>query len=200
MNLFKYRGMIKSLKQSLEVVHRTEVVLVINKPYDIRIDGDHELTVQKMVWMQFPEFYENKKDPDVRLRFCHQLDFATSGILCMAFTKKATHEIAQLFEQRTTKKEYIALVFGHVKESSIKIDAPIGQDQSDLRNFKMCIRKDGKSSQTVLNVLKHGYYGQNKVTKVLLTPLTGRTHQLRVHTQSIGHPIVGDYTCIPLLY
>jgi 23S rRNA-/tRNA-specific pseudouridylate synthase len=58
----------------------------------------------------------------------------------------------------------------------------------------MCIDKDGKESQTKVKVLSYGYFNDEKVTKVLLYPHTGRRHQLRVHLQSIGHPILGDYT------
>eukprot|EP01080_Neovahlkampfia_damariscottae_P001275 gene1275-11362_t len=184
-----------NLKTPLDILYKTDSLLVVNKPIDVRIDGEFDLTVAKMVEAQLPEFQKKENDKQFRIRFCHRLDFATSGILCMGFTKKATSSIQQCFESRNTIKQYLALVFGHIKEDKFEIDEKIGEDENDERGFRMTITKNGRDSLTKGVVLSRGIYLKNqKVTKVLLHPHTGRRHQLRVHMKYIGYPIVGDYT------
>lgn len=157
---------------------------------DVRIDGDFDITISKMIQKQFPEYFKIGK-----LRFPHQLDFATSGILCVAFDKKAAASISKCFAERTAKKDYLALVFGHIPVDKFTIDEPVGEDKTDERGFRMCIDKvNGRKSITHGEVLIRGKYNDQLVTKVLLKPTTGRRHQLRVHMKHFGYPIVGDYT------
>ncbi|TRY90734.1 hypothetical protein DNTS_004505 [Danionella cerebrum] len=138
--------------ENLSVVYHSSNYIVINKHWDIRIDSKmwyEKQTVQSQLKHHFPEL----ADPGTYygFRFCHQLDFSTSGALCVALNK-----------------------------------ASAGQA------YRCC--ENPKPSQTELRVLDYGEYDGDPVTKVLLQPLTGRTHQLRVHCSAIGHPIVGDYT------
>ena len=91
----------------------------------------------------------------------------------------------------------MAICFGHIKEAKFKINQPVANDLSDERGFKMCIgdtKNKGKESLTEGEVLEIGYINNVKVTKVLLKPLTGRRHQLRIHMKHYGYPILGDYT------
>lgn len=103
------------------------------------------------------------------------------------------------FKDRTVTKAYIALVRGWVEEETQTLDFPIGKNSSEGKTHMMCIGgtegcENPKPCQTELTVLEYGLYDGDPVTKVLLQPLTGRTHQLRVHCSAIGHPIVGDFT------
>lgn len=92
-----------------EVVHQDADFLVLNKPHDIRMDGDFAVTVEKLVADRFP-----LPDPAQRYRHVHQLDFATSGCLLYGATADSTAAAGLLFEERKTQKEYLALVYGHI--------------------------------------------------------------------------------------
>ncbi|GCC36123.1 hypothetical protein chiPu_0014615 [Chiloscyllium punctatum] len=142
---------------NLCILYQSSDFLVVNKHWDIRIDSKmwyENLTVQSQLKHRFPELV----DPDTYygFRFCHQLDFSTSGALCIAFSKLAAAKAYRCFRDRLVTKVYLAL--------------------------------------TEMVVLARGFYSGDPVTKVLLQPLTGRTHQLRVHCLAVGHPIVGDFT------
>jgi len=117
----------------------------------------------------------------------HRLDMATSGIIVMALNKPAHVAISQQFEKRKTQKQYIARVFGHVKEPQGVIEQPLICDWPNRPKQKID-HENGKPSTTHYQVLS---YGDNS-TLVELTPITGRSHQLRVHMLSLGHPILGD--------
>lgn len=132
-------------------------------------------------------------------RFCHQLDFSTSGALCVALNKAAAGSAYKCFKDRLVTKAYLALVRGHVDQSRMTIRYAIGKNTVEGMTHMMCIEgtegcENPKPCQSELIVLEHGSYSGDPVTKVLLQPLTGRTHQLRVHCSAIGHPIVGDFT------
>ncbi|MGH0142023.1 UNVERIFIED_CONTAM: hypothetical protein FKN15_030022 [Acipenser sinensis] len=132
-------------------------------------------------------------------RCCHQLDFSTSVVLCVALNNSAAGKAYRCFEEQLVTKAYLALVRGHVKSSRMTIDYAIGKNTTEGMTHMMCIEgthgcENPKPCQSGLIVLEYGTYDGDPVTKILLKPLTGRTHQLRVHCNSIGHPIVGDFT------
>eukprot|EP01006_Ploeotia_vitrea_P032009 TRINITY_DN64291_c0_g1_i3.p1 TRINITY_DN64291_c0_g1~~TRINITY_DN64291_c0_g1_i3.p1 ORF type:complete len:244 (-),score=15.21 TRINITY_DN64291_c0_g1_i3:37-768(-) len=178
------------------VIFQTPELLIINKPNDVYIDGEHDnvsLTVQTYVAQEHPKKLENGG----KLRFIHQLDFATSGVLCLGFTRKATGRIGKCFEQRTTTKWYSALVYGHPAQDTAELTWDIAEDPSDERGFRMCIGTDeikGRNALTKVTVVTRGYYRGSAASHVVLQPKTGRRHQLRVHLKEWGHSIVGDYT------
>ncbi|KFO86526.1 RNA pseudouridylate synthase domain-containing protein 1, partial [Buceros rhinoceros silvestris] len=160
-----------------------------NKHWDIRIDSKmwyETLTLQSQLKHRFPEL----ADPDTYygFRFCHQLDFSTSGALGGSAYK--------CFKDRLVTKAYLALVRGHVSQSRMTIRYAIGKNTTEGMTPMMCIGcENPKPCQSELIVLEHGSYSGDPVTKVLLQQLTGRrTHQLRVHCSAIGHPVVGDFT------
>ncbi|XP_056661687.1 RNA pseudouridylate synthase domain-containing protein 1 isoform X2 [Monodelphis domestica] len=155
------------------------------------------LTLQSQLKHHFPEL----ADPDTYygFRFCHQLDFSTSGALCVALNKAAAGRAYKCFKERQVTKAYLALVRGHVQESRMTINHAIGKNTTEGLTHMMCIEgtegcENAKPCLTELTVLERGLYDGDPVSKVLLQPLTGRTHQLRVHCSSSGHPIVGDFT------
>ncbi|KAG7335198.1 hypothetical protein KOW79_001794 [Hemibagrus wyckioides] len=186
--------------ENLCVLYHSADYLVLNKHWDIRIDSklwSETHTVQKQLKHRFPQL----ADPQTHygFRFCHQLDFSTSGALCVALNKAAAGRAYRCFKDRTVTKAYLALVRGTVAESRTMLDAAIGKNTTEGKTHMMCVAgTDGcenpKPSQTLLTVLEYGSYDGEPVTKVLLQPLTGRTHQLRVHCSSVGHAIVGDVT------
>ncbi|KAM9013348.1 RNA pseudouridylate synthase domain-containing protein 1 isoform 2-T3 [Ara ararauna] len=158
---------------NLSILYQSSDFIVVNKHWDVRIDS--------------------------KMWFCHQLDFSTSGALCVALNKAAAGSAYKCFKDRLVTKAYLALVRGHVSQSRMTIRYAIGKNTTEGMTHMMCIDgtegcENPKPCQTELIVLEHGSYSGDPVTKVLLQPLTGRTHQLRVHCSAIGHPIVGDFT------
>ncbi|KAM4635783.1 RNA pseudouridylate synthase domain-containing protein 1 [Polymixia lowei] len=186
--------------ESLRVLYQNDDYIVVDKHWDIRIDSKmwyEKHTVQAQLRHRFPQL----ADPDTYygFRFCHQLDFSTSGALCVALNKAAAGQAYRCFKDRTVTKAYLALVRGWVEEETQTLGFSIGKNTSEGKTHMMCIEgtqgcENPKPCQTEVTVLEFGTYDGEPVTKVLLQPLTGRTHQLRVHCSAMGHPIVGDFT------
>jgi len=120
----------------------------------------------------------------------HRLDFGTSGLMVVALKKEANAHLTKQFQARTVSKTYIAILFGDLKEDHGVIDMPIAK--SDFPYQKACA-ESGKSALSHYRVLtrKIDAVTGAQLTRVLFTPITGRTHQLRVHSREIGHPIIG---------
>jgi 23S rRNA pseudouridine1911/1915/1917 synthase len=116
----------------------------------------------------------------------HRLDRDTSGVIIGARNEETALLLKKQFADRTTKKEYVAVVTGTPKQHEAIIDLPIGRNPSAPSTFR--IDPSGKSAQTKYMVDESG----NDLSLVTLLPRTGRTHQLRVHMQYIGTPILGD--------
>ena len=117
----------------------------------------------------------------------HRLDMDTSGLLLMGKHQEAHRYLSIGFQRRLVHKTYIALLFGHLRLPQGVVDEPLICDWPNRPRQKID-HETGKSSQTNWRVL--GFEGDH--TRVELSPLTGRTHQLRVHMASVGHPILGD--------
>ncbi|XP_023238629.1 RNA pseudouridylate synthase domain-containing protein 1-like [Centruroides sculpturatus] len=184
--------------ENLSVLHQSQHYIVVNKEPDIVINTDfpekHPLTLENQLFKCFPHLVDGK------FRFCHRLDYSTSGAICVAISKHAAREASKAFEKRTVEKYYLALVHGHVNEDLFVIDRMIGNDTRVDFTHRMCTCDKSycdnpKTSVTVVLVLQRGLYNCNcPATKVMMKPITGRRHQLRVHCHDIGHTIIGDYT------
>jgi tRNA pseudouridine32 synthase/23S rRNA pseudouridine746 synthase len=136
--------------------------------------------------------------PDAQV--VHRLDMATSGLLLMARGAEMQRRLSSLFAQRQVQKRYLALVAGRLETPGLDagewalIDLPLAVDWPN-RPRQIIDRERGKPSQTRWRVLAHD--DALDATRVELEPLTGRSHQLRVHLQSLGHPILGDSLYAP---
>ena len=122
--------------------------------------------------------------PDVVV--LHRLDLDTSGLLVMSQSKRATRELNRQFREREVSKEYLATVFGEVKRAKGEIDLALRPDPDD-RPRQVVDEQEGKPALTsykLLQIIKGN-------SQLRLTPVTGRSHQLRVHLASVGHPILG---------
>lgn len=119
----------------------------------------------------------------------HRLDMATSGLMIIALGKENERTLSILFQQRKIDKKYIAIVDGNVSPAAGEIDLPLITDWPNRPKQKVDF-ESGKPSVTRYQVIE--YNSENDSTKIELTPLTGRSHQLRVHMQAIGHAILGD--------
>ncbi|XP_049760047.1 RNA pseudouridylate synthase domain-containing protein 1 isoform X2 [Elephas maximus indicus] len=164
--------------ENLSIVYQSRDFLVVNKHWDVRIDSKtwrETVTLQKQLRHHFPEL----ADPNTYygFRFCHQLDFSTSGALCVALSKAAAGSAYRCFKERRVTKAYLALLRGHVQESRVTISYAIGRSSTEGRAHTMCIEgtpgcENPKPSLTELVVLEHGLYSGDPVSKVLLQPLT----------------------------
>jgi len=117
----------------------------------------------------------------------HRLDRDTSGVMIFALTPYAQRHLGLQFEKRMTRKTYVARVWGVPEQSSGTIDLPLIVDWPN-RPLQMVCHETGKAAQTDWRLLKD----EGETARVRLSPRTGRSHQLRVHMLSLGHPILGD--------
>jgi tRNA pseudouridine32 synthase/23S rRNA pseudouridine746 synthase len=118
----------------------------------------------------------------------HRLDLDTSGVMIFGLTPHAQRHLGRQFEDRQTKKQYLARLWGHLEPKTGRVDLPLIVDWPN-RPRQHVNHETGKPAQTDWRVLRHDPDG---TTRVRLTPLTGRSHQLRVHMMELGHPILGD--------
>jgi tRNA pseudouridine32 synthase/23S rRNA pseudouridine746 synthase len=139
------------------------------------------------------------------VRFAHQLDYATSGILLAATSRAGAAAAARCFADRTARKAYRCIVLGHPRSDAWSVDAAVSYDETDPTGFRM--RCDdagaGKPATTAFRVLSRGacalegpFLGAD-VAHVEARPRTGRRHQIRVHAAASGHPILGDAAYSP---
>lgn len=165
----------------LHVLYQDKHIMVVNKPSGLlSVPGkapEHRDSVMARVQEQFPS-----------AESVHRLDMATSGVIVVALNKPAERELKRQFREREPKKSYIARVWGHLEKDEGLIDLPLICDWPNRPKQKVCF-ETGKSAQTEYFVLNRD---DNNSTRVKLTPITGRSHQLRVHMLALGHPILGD--------
>lgn len=164
----------------LDIVYQDDDIVVLNKNSGLlSVPGrlpEHQDCLQNRV---------NRVLPSATI--VHRLDMATSGLLLMALNKAAHVEISRQFEKRETQKSYIARVYGHIADLKGSVDLPLICDWPNRPKQKVD-HENGKKALTHYQVLSTN----NHSTLVELTPVTGRSHQLRVHMLAIGHPILGD--------
>lgn len=172
----------------LNIIWEDENMAVINKPSGILTHPTSLEINGTIVNALLYKFGENLSDiyGDMRRGIVHRLDRNTSGLLMVAKNNK-THEflVNEMKEKRFIKK-YLAVVKGLVERDEFEINAPIGRHLT--QPHKQTVREDGKESLTLVKVLKRF----NEASLVELTLVTGRTHQIRVHMASIGHPVFND--------
>lgn len=167
------------------VIRETASAIVLNKPPGLATQGGSKTT--KHVDGLLDAFVETEKTP--RPRLVHRLDKDTSGVLLIARTPGSAASFSKRFAGRSARKVYWALVVGKPQLSEGVIDAPLAK-QPGTGGEKMHIdEENGAAAKTRYRVVDSA--GQ-RASWVELEPLTGRTHQLRVHMAAIGHPIVGD--------
>lgn len=179
---------VKAENIPLEIVYQDEYLAVINKP-------------QGMVVHQASSYRKNDTlvnallynldslssiNGVIRPGIVHRLDKDTSGLIVVAKNDEAHKSLASQIEKKTARRIYIGLCDGNFKEDEGTVDAPIARSKKDRK--KMAIDKDGRRAVTHFKVLER--YGKYTIVRFELE--TGRTHQIRVHSASLHHPIVGD--------
>ncbi len=172
-------------EKTLPVVYEDEHVVVINKPAGVLTHAKGAMTEEYSV-AEFVRPRMNEPDDTNRPGIVHRLDRATSGIIICAKDGEAKTLLQKQFQDRKAHKTYLAVVKGTPKLPEAKIDLPIGRNPKAPSSFK--IDPKGKSAVTNYRVLA----SDGKYSVLELKPITGRTHQLRVHLAYINCPIVGD--------
>ncbi|NTV10393.1 MAG: RNA pseudouridine synthase [Zoogloea sp.] len=167
---------------ALDVVHADESLLVVNKPSGLlSVPGRGEGKQDCMASRVQAEFAD--------ALIVHRLDMATSGLLVMARGAAVHRQLSLLFQGREVDKRYLAVVAGRMAREGGEVDLPLVTDWPNRPRQKVDF-DIGKPSLTRYRVLD--YDASLDATRVELEPLTGRSHQLRVHMLSLGHPILGD--------
>lgn len=174
------------------VVHVDDHLIVVDKPAGLVVHpgaGNPDRTLVNGLLARFPELADVGESH--RPGIVHRLDLGTSGLLAVARTQRAYHELVDALSNRDVGRVYRALVWGHPANSHGVIDAPIGRDHRDPQ--RMAVVVDGKPARTRYQVL-HQWRTPVEVSSLECRLESGRTHQIRVHLAAIGHPVVGDGT------
>ena len=173
---------------TIEILYQDEHLVLINKPSGLlSLSGKNPQNLDSVHYRLVQAF------PGCTL--IHRLDFGTSGLMVIARNKTINAALCQQFSQRTVTKIYSALLCGHLEDNEGVIDAPIAKDPALFPLMSICAIT-GKPARSRYRVIERFYrVGEDgtelPLTRVELTPETGRTHQLRIHCQQLGHPILG---------
>ncbi|MBO0725013.1 MAG: RluA family pseudouridine synthase [Blastocatellia bacterium] len=172
----------------LDILFEDEQIIAVNKPAGLLT---HPSNTEKsgaltnaLAW----HFWQTAGEP-IRPGLVHRLDRNTSGVMVIAKTPRAHRTLSKHFRERWVKKFYLALVSGRVEKDSGEIEAPIGSDPKVWPHWRVIPESEGGKPARTLYRVKRRFKAH---TLLELEPLTGRTHQLRIHCDLIGHPIVGD--------
>ena len=171
----------------LEIIYQDDYLLALNKPAGLlSVPGNTEQKQDSLASRVQKEF------PDALT--VHRLDMCTSGIMLMALGKDAHRQLSMMFEQRKIKKRYVAIVDGKPEPPAGEINLPLITDWPNRPKQKID-HEIGKPSCTRFKVIS--FDDEDNSSRVELEPVTGRSHQLRVHMQTQGHTILGDKLYAP---
>ena len=163
----------------IRLIYEDTDLLLVDKPHHLlSVPGRHPLNHDSLIRRLQPRY------PDVQA--VHRLDLDTSGLMVVPKRRESLSELARQFQRRQIDKEYTAIVWGEVAEDRGSIELPIATDWPNRPKQIICEER-GKHALTHFEVLKRGY---NR-SLIKLKPVTGRSHQLRIHMQSLGYPIIG---------
>ncbi|MCO4757297.1 MAG: RluA family pseudouridine synthase [Oceanospirillaceae bacterium] len=163
-----------------EIIFSDDQLVIVNKPADLLSVPGRGEDKQDCVWRRVQQSFPTA-------RIVHRLDYATSGLMVLALNADSHRRLSTEFQERRTQKSYQAIVYGTLKEETGEVTEPLRCDW-DNRPLQIVDYEYGKNAHTRWKKLRDEPNG----TRVQLTPITGRSHQLRVHMQFLGHPIIGD--------
>jgi 23S rRNA pseudouridine1911/1915/1917 synthase len=174
----------------LLIIYEDQNVIVINKPVGILTHSKGSLNTEGTVASFLLPKIADKELTGNRAGIVHRLDRATSGVIIVAKNAEALKHLQKQFAQRKTKKTYIAVAEGWPEPAEAIIDAPIERNPKKPQTFR--VGPTGKTAQTQYKTIDRFEKNGQQYALLELKPVTGRTHQLRVHLAFIGHPILGD--------
>lgn len=166
-------------QEEIRILYEDADLLMVRKPHLLlSIPGRHRLNKDCLI-TRLQATYPTAS-------IVHRLDLDTSGILAIPLNPQTHAHISRQFQLREVHKTYHAIVYGQLEQDEGEIDLPIATDWSNRPLQKIC-HEQGKSALTRYQVLERG----TQSSRLLLKPVTGRRHQLRIHLSEIGHPILG---------
>ncbi len=171
----------------VEIVYEDECLMIVNKPQGMVVHpapGNYSGTLVNALMFHAENL--SSINGVIRPGIVHRIDKDTSGILMIAKDNNAHNSLAHQLKEKTTKRVYVAIVHGRLKEEQGHINAPIARNPKD--RLKMAVVMGGKEAVTHYKVIKA--YKNYSIVELRLE--TGRTHQIRVHMAYIGHPLLGD--------
>lgn len=173
-------AVLPTCREPVAILREDPAFVVINKPSRLlSVPGRNPANSDSVITRLRQDY------PDVHA--VHRLDFDTSGLLVVPLHKVSLSNLSRQFQARTVRKHYIAVVDGQVAAANGRMDFPIAPDPDNRPRYK--ISAAGKASVTNYEVLEWDH--QSNTTRLALFPVTGRSHQLRLHCQAMGHPILG---------
>ncbi len=161
------------MNEQIKSIYEDKNILVINKPAGIKTE-------------------EFKKLRNQQFELVHRLDKDTSGVLILAKNKKTKDLLQKQFKERKVEKNYLALILGEIKPKSGTIDLPIIRSKKDPRKRTIGPSGTGRNAITSYKTLKLFKIDDEILSLIEAKPITGRTHQIRVHLKAWGNPIIGD--------
>ncbi len=178
------------LRDNIKILFEDEYFLVIDKPSGLVVNKSE---TQKDPTNTLEDFLKDRLPEGLALDrsgIVHRLDKETSGVILAAKSEETMLSLQALFKSREVKKEYAVVVIGEVKDDSFKIDAPIGRNPN--KRTKYSVINGGKAAITDFDKVKQFEVEGAQYTYLIAHPLTGRTHQIRVHLAAYGHPVAAD--------
>lgn len=174
----------------VEILYMDEHLVVVNKPSGMVVypAAGHSRGTLINALLYHCKKLEAPGGP-LRSGVVHRLDKDTSGVMVVALDSAAYYNLAEQFKQRTINRRYVALIYGNPKDSSGQISLAIGRSETDRKKMSTRVRR-GKEALTIWKVIER--FRRASLIEAKLR--TGRTHQIRVHFSSIGHPVLGDRT------
>jgi len=191
---------------NIPILYEDDDMVAINKPAGLVVHGDGKSDIYTLVDWVIEHFPEAKKVGEpitlpsgeiiLRSGIVHRLDKDTTGVMLLAKTNTGFLYLKEQFQNRTIEKTYHAFVYGNLKEDTLFIDDPIGRSSNSIRKWTSGkdMRGASRNAETVVTVVERGKDADTGevVTFVAANPKTGRTHQIRVHLNYIGRPIIAD--------
>ncbi|QGP49937.1 Ribosomal large subunit pseudouridine synthase A [Piscirickettsia salmonis] len=168
------------MSEFLKILYRDDEIIVVDKPSGL-------LSVPGVLAERWDSMATRVQSVLPGARIVHRLDCDTSGVMVMALTAASHREMNRQFREREVAKCYLALAYGQIEQDAGTVELPLIKDWPNRPKQKVCFEQ-GKEAITHWQVLAR----QQDYTYVQLMPVTGRSHQLRMHMKEMGHPLLGD--------